>query len=315
MQNSIAISTKESRTKMKILFRADSSSTIGIGHIMRDLVLAKQYPEAQIIFASRNLKGNINHKIVADGYSVEILESNDISELAATIQKHQIDMIVLDHYGIDYEFEKKIKELHPNLQLFVLDDTYERHHCDILLNHNISADAKRYKDLVPQHCELRCGAKYTLLREEFIKAKKAKKKRGKKTNIFVAMGGADHSNISREILNVLKNFEGIRVNLVTTTANQNLEKLQKYCKNKKWIELHINSNQIAKLMQKSDFAIVTPSVTINEVYYMGLPFVAIMTADNQKEIYSYLKRKKYPTLKKFCRIELEKKIYKVMKNA
>ncbi|MEA3491331.1 MAG: UDP-2,4-diacetamido-2,4,6-trideoxy-beta-L-altropyranose hydrolase, partial [Campylobacterota bacterium] len=72
---------------MKILFRADSSSTIGIGHIMRDLVLAKQYPDAQIIFASRNLKGNINHKIVADGYSVEILESNDISELAATIQK------------------------------------------------------------------------------------------------------------------------------------------------------------------------------------------------------------------------------------
>jgi len=32
-----------------ILFRADSSSTIGIGHIMRDLVLAQKYAKKDII--------------------------------------------------------------------------------------------------------------------------------------------------------------------------------------------------------------------------------------------------------------------------
>jgi len=36
-----------------ILFRADSSSTIGTGHIMRDLVLAKQFQDAHIIFATQ----------------------------------------------------------------------------------------------------------------------------------------------------------------------------------------------------------------------------------------------------------------------
>jgi len=65
----------------KILFRADSSSTIGTGHIMRDLVLAQQYPSSKIFFATQNLQGNINFKIAESGYRVEILKSNDIKEL------------------------------------------------------------------------------------------------------------------------------------------------------------------------------------------------------------------------------------------
>ena len=117
-------------------------------------------------------------------------------------------------------------------------------------------------------CELRCGAKYTLLRDEFIEEK------NKKT-IFLAMGGADHSNINIDILEVLKELKNIDVNIVTTTANQNLEQLQKYVKDKKWIELYINSTKIAKLMRMSDFAIVTPSVTLNEVIFMELAFIAI----------------------------------------
>ena len=55
--------------KKNILIRADSSSTIGTGHIMRDLVLAKQFPDAHIIFATQDLPGNINHKIQEDTLS------------------------------------------------------------------------------------------------------------------------------------------------------------------------------------------------------------------------------------------------------
>ena len=50
-----------------ILFRADSSSAIGTGHIMRDLVLATQYPESKVIFATQDLEGNLNSKILESG--------------------------------------------------------------------------------------------------------------------------------------------------------------------------------------------------------------------------------------------------------
>ena len=290
---------------MNILFRADSSSTIGTGHIMRDLVLAKQYPHDKILFATQDLSGNINHKISEAGYEIHTLDSNDLEELDKLIKTLNIDLLVIDHYGIDAEQEKQLKIQNPTLKILAFDDTYEKHNCDILLNHNISADKKKYKGLVPKDCELRCGSKYTLLRDEFYEAKKQK-------TVFLAMGGADHKNLNIKILKLLKNFKNLQTTVVTTNANQNLDALKKYVKGKKNITLHINSNKVAKLMKKSDFAIVTPSVTVNEVHFMELPFIAIKTADNQEDIYKYLKQKKFQTLKKFSEKKLKNKIKKIM---
>ena len=298
-----------------ILFRADSSSTIGTGHIMRDLVLAKQYPKANIIFATQDLSGNINHKIIEAGYEIEILNSNDLQELDKLIKKRSINMIIIDHYDIDYKFEKQLSILNSQLSIMVLDGSYKKHHCDILLNHNIYADEKKYKGLVPKYCELRCGSNYTLLREEFIKEKKRESKLKLNIeyaifNIFIAIGGTDHSNINIDILKTIKKIsknckQNLKVHVVTTKANNNLTLLKKYCKDKKWIKLHINSNKIAKLMMKSDLAIVTPSVIMNEIYFMEIPFIAIKTAHNQDAMYEYLLKKNYLVLNKFS----EKKLY------
>ncbi len=298
----------------KVLFRADSSSSIGTGHIMRDLVLAskfkKQNPNLKIVFVVQDLDGNINHKIIEASYALECVNSNDKQELLKLIEKLEADLLVIDSYDIDSEFEKYIKE-NSKIKILSFDDTYEKHHCDILLNHNISADKKKYKSLVPKNCELRCGSKYTLLRDEFYKEKNKKYKKSKKhKRVFIAMGGADTAELNIPILKVLKNFKNIKAEVVTTNANKNLKKLQKYCKNEKWINLHINSNKIAKLMKKSDIAIVTPSVTVNEVHFMKLPFIAIKTAANQDDIYRYLKKKKFLVLKEFNKEKLTKLIEK-----
>lgn len=281
-----------------ILFRADSSSTIGTGHIMRDLVLAKQFLDAKIIFATLDLDGNINQKISDDGYKIELLESNDFQELDKLIKRYKIDMIVIDNYAIDYKYEQKLKEENPSLSIMVLDDTYERHHCNILLNHNINADKKKYKGLVPKDCELRCGSSYTLLRDEFLQIF-PRKQEIQKINVLVAMGGVDSRELNIKILEALSTFDNLNIDILTTTANKNLDKLKEYILAFKNITLHINSNKVAKLMHESDFAILTPSVTVNEAYFMKLPFIAIKTQENQSDIYEYLKDKNFLVLDKF----------------
>jgi len=288
-----------------ILFRVDSSSDIGLGHIMRDLVFASQYEDCNITFASQDLKGNINHRILENGYNLEILKSNSKKELIKLIKKLHINLLVIDHYGFDYKKEKYIKEK-TGVKILSFDDTYEKHYCDILLNHNIGANSSSYKNLVPKDCELRCGSKYTLLREEFYKQKYKiqRTKNSKIKTIFVAIGGTDHTNINQEILKVLSKFSNIKVNLITTSSNKNLTELTEYVEDKKWIKLHVDSTKIAKLMSKSDFAIITPSVTANEIYFMELPFIVIKTASNQKYIYNYLENKQYKTLKNFNKLEL-----------
>ncbi|WP_434581393.1 UDP-2,4-diacetamido-2,4,6-trideoxy-beta-L-altropyranose hydrolase [Sulfurimonas sp. NW15] len=275
-----------------ILFRVDSSSNIGTGHIMRDLVLAQQYKNANIIFATLDLEGNANERIEEAGYAIELLKSNTLNELHSLIKKLKIDLLVIDHYEIDEVSEKALKTKNPTLKILSFDDTYEKHYCDILLNHNISADESRYKSLVPSFCEIRCGADYTLLRDEFIEEKKIK--REKIYEYFIAMGGADTANLNIKILEILPKDK--KVALVTTTANKNLTQLQEYVKDKVNISLFINSKRIAKLMNQSQLAIITPSVTVNEVYFLGVDFVVIKTADNQGEIYSYLKSNGYKTI-------------------
>jgi len=284
-----------------ILFRADSSSTIGTGHIMRDLVLASQYKESNIVFATQNLEGNINAKIIEAKYKVEILESNRIDELDTLIKRLKIDFLVIDHYEIDYAFEKQLKLQNPKLKILSFDDTYEKHYCDILLNHNIYADSKKYKNLVPNFCELRCGSDYTLLREEFTEEKRKK-------TIFLAMGGADSTNLNIEILKILETFPNIEVHVVTTSANKNLDVLKTFSENRVWVQLHVNSNSMAKLMKQSDFAIITPSVTANEAYFMELPFITIQTAENQEDMYEYLVKHDYMALKKFDEMKLKELI-------
>lgn len=305
---------------MNVLFRADSSSRIGTGHIMRDLVLAKQFKNDNIIFATKELKGNINFKIKEAGYRIESLKSNDFEELNKLIKKLRIDMIIVDNYYIDYTYEKQLKFKNPELKIMVLDDTYERHYCDILLNHNISADKRKYKNLVSENCEIRCGSKFTLLREEFYKEKKKLNKKVFNTKkylpktIFVAMGGADSYNINIKILEILKSFSNIEVKIVTTSGNKNLKKLEKYCKNKKWIDLYIDSIKIAPLISRSDFAIVTPSVIVNEIITLTIPIIAIKVTSNQEDMYQFLKKRKICVLKKENLNLLKNKVKAMIKN-
>jgi UDP-2,4-diacetamido-2,4,6-trideoxy-beta-L-altropyranose hydrolase/UDP-4-amino-4,6-dideoxy-N-acetyl-beta-L-altrosamine N-acetyltransferase len=282
---------------MNILFRADSSFAIGAGHIMRDLVLAKQFKKDNIIFACQELKGNVNFKIKEASYPLEILKSNEICEVIKIIKKHDIHRIVIDNYGITYDYEKRLKE-ETNIEIFVLDDTYEKHYCDILLNHNIYADKFKYKTLVPPLCELRCGSEYTLLRDEFITIEKSKTTNIQKT-FFITMGGTDPLNLNIKILEVLSSFKDIRVNMVTTQSNQNLAELKKYSKNKDWINLYINCDFMADLIVSSDYAIITPSVTANEVHYLKVPFIAIKVAENQEYMYKYLLKNNYELMSTF----------------
>ena len=284
-----------------VLIRADSSFEIGTGHIMRDLVLAeREFAKARVIFAVRDLPGHITHKIVEAGYETIELQSNGIEELAEAAKRVGAKTIVIDHYGIGYEEERRLKEL-TGATLFVLDDTYNRHFCDILLNHNVFAEADRYEGLVPKTCEVRCGRSYMLIRKEFYEAKRAAKRGrgGSPFRVFLAMGGADTAGLNLPVLRLLERFEDIAVDVVTTRANARLRELLAYAEGRKNVRVYVETSEMAKLLAKADLAIVTPSVTLNEVLFMEVPFIAIETASNQRMMSRYLQKAGLPVLRTF----------------
>jgi len=276
-------------------------------------VLAKQYEneDHNIIFATQDLPYNINDKIKDSGYQVKTLLTNDVDEIINIIKLEKVDMVVIDHYDIDINYETKLKDK-TGVKILSFDDMYSYHNCDIVLNHNVCGKKERYKDLVPKNCEIRCGEEFTLIRDEFKIEKNKPKQKKDKLSVLVAIGGSDSTNINIKILEVLETFQDIYVDVVTTNANGNLEELKFYCKDKKSIKLHIDTTKMAKLIHNSNFAIITPSVTANEVLFMGVPFIAIKTVDNQDEMYRYLIKNNYEAMSKFKGSILMNKIQKIL---
>lgn len=266
-----------------VIFRVDFSSKIGLGHLMRCLVLAKEFKGSRIIFVSLHVSDD---SLVKDlGHELINLVTDDIEEFIFHINKIKPNLVIIDSYDINYHDEKNIKRS-TSTKLMVLDDTYQKHYCDMLLNHNIYAQKKLYSGKVPPFCKLRCGEKFTLIRGEF---KKEKPKKREKNGILVALGGSDTKNLTKKVLKKLPS--SLQARVVTTSANKHLEDLIAYARKHKHITLHVNTKSMAKLMNKSSFAIITPSVTAHEALYMELPFLAIKTAKNQTLMYKYLKRR------------------------
>jgi len=209
-----------------------------------------------------------------------IIKVKDEDEFFEKVKELNPKEVIVDNYNFTYEDEKEFKKFFPKIKLIVFDDTYEKHFCDEIINHNLGVIKEKYEN--PKIVRII----KPLIREEFYKAKK---KRFKKEGIFISLGGSDAKGFSLKVLKLLKPMK-TKVNLYITSANQNLEKIKKFAFLNRWVNLHINED-VAEGMAKSEFGIITPSVISYEAMFMNLDFIAIQTADNQKAVAKYLKRK------------------------
>ncbi len=291
---------------MNIIIRTDASVSIGTGHIMRTLTLAKKLKAKgrQISFISREYQGNLIDYIKEQGFNVYHLPAikNPFPEIDAeqTIdilkqQTNTIDLIVIDHYAIDITWEKKIRP-YVN-KIMVIDDLANRKHdCDILLDQNLYQNMEsRYETLVPKTCKLLLGPKYALLREEFIEARKHRRKRtGKVERILIFFGGSDPTNETEKALQAIKKLDrpDIKVDVIVGKANPNKEKIKQLTETMPHVNYYCQVNNMAELMNRADLAVGAGGSTTWERCYLGLPTITVVIAENQKEITETLEIKK-----------------------
>lgn len=269
----------DAKSDYKVLIRADSSSKIGHGHIVRDLVLAKAYDN--VTFACRQLHGSLVDSIP---YEVIMLESMDVEELIEVVNEGEFKLVVLDHYGISYADEERLKR-RTRAKILCVDDEIKAHCCDILLNPNPFAKAAAYEGLVGEFCELRCGFSHALIRDEFYA--EAGITRDKIYDIFICFGGTDTKNLSaKTALNFDANTE---IFIATTSANPNLDRLRQIADKFRNITLGVDTPNLARKMNESKKLIITASSLVNEALLLKADFKAICTAQNQLKIAQWLR--------------------------
>ena len=99
----------------KIYIRADGSPKIGLGHIIRCFALAKMLKDSfSIKFVSMHIPEDIETTFITEGFAVtKISKEEDFFDLLKGDE-----VVVLDHYGLDSSYQKRIKKIGSKSSLY-----------------------------------------------------------------------------------------------------------------------------------------------------------------------------------------------------
>ncbi|MBD2113948.1 MULTISPECIES: UDP-2,4-diacetamido-2,4,6-trideoxy-beta-L-altropyranose hydrolase [Cyanophyceae] len=279
---------------MQVLFRADASTQIGTGHVMRCLALAQaclaEGGQAHFLMGCEGatLAQRLTGEGVAVSYgSVPWASEADAQNTIALAKDLQADWVIVDGYHFGAEYQKWLKDV--GTKLLVLDDYGHATHywADIVLNQNITAEEEIYANR-ESYTKLLLGTRYALLREEFWPWRSWKRQITPiASKVLVTLGGSDPSNITLAVIQALQKAEiaELEAVVVAGASNPHCSELAQAVKGwEKSITLKQNVTNMPELMAWADLAITAGGSTCWETAFMGLPSMAIPLVENQTAI-------------------------------
>ena len=279
----------------KVLFRVDSSSKIGGGHLIRCLELAKLFKknEYKIFFICRNFVGNLNNGVTEENFNLLLIDDpsknyeRDFNNSEILIKNlGKFNFLVVDNYQLDILWESQMRKYAK--KIIAIDDLANRKHdCDILIDQNFAENNDlRYEGLVNKNTIKLLSPKYSIIKKEFRNINIKKSVNKKVENIFICFGATDPSNHSIKVIEALDllNYELNSINVFTTEENLNYEALKKKCSTTKNCFFYSNKFQLPEILSSCDLAIGSGGSMCWERAFLGVPSIVFGIAKNQIEI-------------------------------
>ena len=306
----------------KILFRVDASQDIGTGHLMRCLAIANEAkrrdwecifvlrdPEDRIVKYINSSDHRVKELISAEGEKktyntnahgdwLPVSQTQDAIETLEVICQLDPDWVIVDHYALDATWLSIVEK--PNAKILVIDDLGDRELiCDVLLDQNIGASAKKYHGKLLSNCQLLLGPTFALLRSEF-KDWRERSLEGRLNrnveNILITMGGVDTGNYTlRTLIEVAKSkyAKTCVFTVVIGSSYPHTDALYEFVEETKLrISVLSNVKNMAEIMSKSDLCIGAGGSTSWERCCLGLPTISFAIADNQIGVLAELEKEK-----------------------
>ena len=299
---------------MNILIRCDSSNIIGTGHVMRCLNYCDYFDDCTFTFICRDFNMNISSKITENRHNLILLDydiepeinnyrswigkeyNDEINEITYILSKSKniYDKIIIDHYGIDYILEKKIKEIYNNIEVIVISDIFEHNHwCNTFINYNCDDLLKVTNINLNPNTIYKIGVENIIINKKFRNGIKKIKFKDKIENIVINMGGADPLNYILKVLKIINEYilnNNIIVHVIIGKSNNNIESIQEFINNNDndnseksnyFIYYDINYDTLINLYINSDLAIGSLSITAYERLFLNIPQICLKIVDNQ----------------------------------
>lgn len=273
------------------LFRADAAPGIGGGHVQRCLALAEAMAAAgwRCGFAFRAGTRETVPALAASGHRLLQLagaEEDEAAEIEPLLARG-CDLLVVDHYGRGAHFEARCRDF-AALVLAIEDRPGRAHDCDFLLDPTPGRSTAAYDGRVPAACRLLLGPGYVLLRRQFAQARAAALARreagGAVSRLLVSVGMTDPGNITGTVLQgVAESGLALAADVVLGSAAPHLGEVRRMAATMR-AHVHVDARDMAALMRGADLAVGACGSTVFERCCLGLPGVAIVTAENQRDL-------------------------------
>ena len=282
-----------------LIIRADATTAIGMGHVMRCIALAQAWQDhgGKVTFLSYCESDSLQHRIRDEGFEFLPIEkpSPAPSELKGVLsyltairnpQSAIRNWVVLDGYHFTPDYQKAVRD--SGYRLLVIDDMahLDHYHADILVNQNIDAPELNYS--CDKNTIQLFGCDYVMLRREFLEYRNWKREIPEKARkILVTLGGGDPDNVTLKVIKALQRIEttDFETQVIVGPSNPHLSILEDAMRSA-LCPMHIlqNVTDMPSLMAWADMAITAGGSTCWEMGFMGLPNMIATLTENQQAI-------------------------------
>ena len=289
-----------------LILRADGGPGIGGGHVMRCLALAQAWSETggRAAFCAAMLAPSLQQRLVEEGFGCIAVETDpgsagDAEATVAAARSLGARVVVVDGYRFAREFHERLHA--AGLKIAALDDNGEPGTCiaDVVINQNRHALPALYPQRA-DHTRLLLGTEYALLRREFRTWQGPPRVfPAAPRQVLVTLGAADPHNVTADVVASLGAAPAAATEIVVVVGGSNphadaiaaCAARQSNCR-----VVPDPGGDMPRLMAAADLAVCAGGSTMWEMACMGVPFVPIVIADNQRQAVAAMARDGYPAI-------------------
>ncbi len=262
------------------VLRADASSSIGVGHVMRSLSLGEALLDEGFGVELVSFELAPSLQSLAASCGVEVVElscaprSNDDAQF---VLQRNANIVVVDGYEFSREFFAVLEA--SSTPFAVVDDNAETnaHSPSAVINQNPHASASIYAHL-HGNSKLLLGLQYAMVRKE-VREVAAMNLPSREGEVFVAMGGADFLGLTAPIVEALAET-GLQIRVAVGHANTQRAQIQKLADQCGHVTL-IEQQDYVSSLASAHVAVLAAGSSLWEACAVGTPSIGLVVADNQ----------------------------------
>jgi UDP-2,4-diacetamido-2,4,6-trideoxy-beta-L-altropyranose hydrolase len=261
---------------MKVLILTEGGRKLGFGHVSRCLALYQAFEERDIspLFAV-NGDDTVQEFLKGTKHCVFnwLLDENKLSDSA-----RGSDIVIIDSYLADLALYRQVSRL-LRTSVYIDDNRRLDYPAGIVVNGSIFAEEMPY----PKRTDIKylLGVQYMPQRKPFWDVPDIRI-RDRISSLMITLGGDDSAKIMPLILRVfICQYPDITKKVVIGKGFHGINEVEELRDERTEMIYYPDAEKMKEVMLSSDIAISAGGQTLYELARIGVPSIAIATADNQ----------------------------------